>query len=624
MSSAPTTERVLLMGNEAIALGSYHAGIRVATGYPGTPSTETLEYLARISQPGEVNVEWSTNEKVALDVGIGAALAGVRVLVTMKHVGVNVAMDSLMTSAFIGLKGGLVLMSADDPGMHSSQNEQDNRYIARFAGVPLFEPADSQEAYDFTLAAFEASEQWDLPCLLRTTTRTSHARSKVVAGSRVERGVLPGFDRNPSKYVMLPAFARQRNLVHLERLERMQAWVEESPLNLEEIRSRKVGVVTSAIAYHHVREVLPEASVLKLGITFPVAVGKIRRFAEQVERLIVVEELEPYLEDEIRRLGIAVEGKRWFPRAGELLPEVVRKGFEAAGVLEAASPVPGGRPGPAVGPRPPVLCAGCPHSTPFLILRELDAIVAGDIGCYTLAAGVPIAAMDTCLAMGSSIGMAVGLSLSGISGQPVVATIGDSTFLHGGLPALLDAVHREADITVILLDNGTTAMTGGQPHPGIGNGIRGDLAPRADLVELCRAAGVQSVVVVDPYDVAATRRAIRESSGRRGVSVVVTSRACVEAPVKSRGPVYTVVTDRCDGCQLCMEIGCPAIVWDLAVGQSPRRVRIDAALCSGCTICTQLCPTGAIVSIRDVAVAASGGALDGVGVPVAAAGGDAG
>ncbi len=601
VQATPTTTLALLSGNEAVALAAYHAGATVATGYPGTPSTEVLEHLARISEAGEVDVDWSTNEKVALDVAIGAALAGARVLVTMKHVGLNVAMDSLMTSAFIGVNGGLVLMNADDPGMHSSQNEQDNRYLGRFAGIPIFEPADSQEAYDFVQAAFEASERFDLPCLVRMTTRTSHARSKVAAGGRKADTGGRSFTRNPSKYVMLPAYARQRHLVHLERLEQLQAWVEEHPFTVEELRSRDVGVVTAGISYHHVREVLPDASTLKLGIEFPLPVEAIRRFAAKVDRLLVVEELEPYIEEEIRRLGIPVEGKEWVPRAGELSAATVRKSFVAAGVLDPGAG-PSERPDtPAVGPRPPVLCPGCPHSTPYLALGELDAIVAGDIGCYTLAAGPPITSMDTCLAMGSSIGMATGLALSGRSNQPVVATIGDSTFFHGGIPALLDAVHRQANITVLILDNGTTAMTGGQPHPGIASDIRGRPARAADIAEVCRAAGITSVTVVDPYDVAATRRALRGATADPGVSVVVTSRACVEAPVKSRGPTYTVIAERCDGCQACMRLGCPSISWDLEVGSTPPRVKIDQATCSGCTICAQLCPSRAIVSIRDVA-----------------------
>lgn len=583
----------LLLGNEAVALGAYHAGVRVAAGYPGTPSTETLEYLARIA-PADVCVEWSTNEKVALDEGIGAALGGVRALVTMKHVGLNVAMDSWMTSAFVGVNGGLVVLSADDPGMHSSQNEQDNRYLAHIAGIPFFEPADSQEAYDFTREAFRASEAWDLPCLLRTTTRISHARSRTMAAPRDEIAAR-SFRRQPEKYVMLPVNARRRRVEHVERLKRLAAWVENHPFNREEMRSSSLGVITAGISYHYVREVLPGASILKIGIGFPLPQRKIREFAYKVERLYVVEELEPYLEDEVERLGLAVEGKCWFPRTGELSPEIVRKGFRAAGELPA-SPVQGARQTPLPAPvvRPPVLCAGCPHVTPYLVLREMDAIVMGDIGCYTLAAGEPLRAMDTCLAMGSSIGMAVGMAKAGVPTRPIVATIGDSTFLHGGIPALLDAVYSEVDITVVILDNGTTAMTGGQPNPASGSSMRGEAAPRVNIPDLCRAMGVDSVVVVDPYDLGATHRALLAATRSRGVSVVITNRPCVEAPVKSRGRIYTVEPDRCDGCQMCMNLGCPAVVWDSAIRAQRRVVRIDPDLCSGCTVCAQMCPQSAI------------------------------
>ncbi len=588
-SAAPAA--TLLSGNEAIALGALHAGVRVATGYPGTPSTEVLEQLARIA-PASVHVDWAPNEKVALDVGVGASLGGARVLVTMKHVGLNVAMDSLMTSPLMGVGAGLVVLCADDPGMHSSQNEQDSRLLARFAGVPLFEPADSQEAYEFIQTALQLSEEWDTPCILRTTTRTSHARSRVVPGPAADVSPRP-FVRQARKYVMLPAHARVRHLAQLERLPRLQALVETHPAAREEMGDRAVGVVASGMAYQYVREVLPTASVLKLGITFPLPVERIRRFAGAVRRLLVVEELEPYLEDEIRGLGLAVEGKRWFPRAGELSPELVRQGLQAAGVLEAP-PAAAAAPALALRPRPPVLCAGCSHATPFLVLRELGAVVHGDIGCYTLAATEPLAAMDTCLAMGSSIGMAVGMARAGSPGRPVVATIGDSTFFHSGMAALLEAVYSRADITVVILDNGVTAMTGGQPTPGSGSDLRGQAAPRASIPDICRALGVATVMVVDPYDLGATRRALRAAVRQRGVSVVVTSRACVEAPVKNRGRVYTVAAARCDGCQLCMNLGCPALLWDQARTEPPRRVWIDPQLCSGCTVCAQLCPQEAI------------------------------
>jgi indolepyruvate ferredoxin oxidoreductase, alpha subunit len=583
----------LLLGNEAIALGAYHAGVRVATGYPGTPSTETLEYLARIA-PANIYVEWSTNEKVALDEGIGAALGGARALVTMKHVGLNVAMDSWMTSAFVGVNGGLVVLSADDPGMHSSQNEQDNRYLAQVAGIPFFEPADSQEAYDFTREAFRVSEAWDLPCLLRTTTRISHSRSRTMAAPCDEM-VTRSFQRQPEKYVMLPVNARRRRVAHVERLKRLAAWVENHPFNREEMRSSSLGVITAGSSYHYVREVLPDASILKIGIGFPLPRRKIQEFAYKVERLYVVEELEPYLEEEVQRLGLAVEGKCWFSCTGELSTEIVRKGFQEAGELPA-SPTQRARqtqlPTPVV--RPPVLCAGCPHVTPYLVLREMDAIVMGDIGCYTLAAGEPLRAMDTCLAMGSSIGMAVGMAKAGMRNRPIVATIGDSTFLHGGIPALLDAVYNKVDITVVILDNGTTAMTGGQPHPASGSNLRGEAAPRVNIPDLCRAIGVDSVVVVDPYDLGATHRALLAATRSRGISVVITNRPCVEAPVKSRGRVYTVEPGHCDGCQLCMNLGCPAIVWDSSSDAQRRVVRIDPDLCSGCTVCAQLCPQSAI------------------------------
>jgi indolepyruvate ferredoxin oxidoreductase alpha subunit len=581
----------LLLGNEAIALGALHAGVTVATGYPGTPSTELIEYLARIAGK-DVQVGWATNEKVALDEGIGASLAGARALVTMKHVGLNVALDAWMVSPFVGVGGGLVVFVADDPGMHSSQNEQDTRYLAAFAGIPVFEPSDSQEAYDFARAAFAASEAWDTPVLIRSTTRVSHSRSRVVVAA-VEEAPTRQFERHPEKYVMLPGNARKRHAAHLLRLELLGEWVESHPFNRVEPRSRSLGVVTGGASYNYVREVLPEASVLKLGVMFPLPEQMIASFASTVDRLIVVEELEPYLEDAVRRLGLAVEGKKWFPRAGELSPSAVRQGSQAAGAIPASSPADAGN-APASTPRPPVLCPGCPHTTPFLVLRELDAVVAGDIGCYTLAAGEPLKAMDTCLAMGSSIGVAVGMAKAGPSSRPIVATIGDSTLLHGGIPALIDAAYNDSDITVVILDNGTTAMTGGQPNAASGTGIHGGPAARVDILALCRSIGVKSVVVVDTYDLGATHRALLGAVRKRGLSVVLTTRPCVEMPVKVRGRVYEVDPSACNGCQLCMDLGCPGLSWDLLGGDDHRLVGIDPNRCSGCTVCAQLCPQQAI------------------------------
>ena len=581
----------LLLGNEAVGLGALHAGVTVATGYPGTPSTELIEYLARIA-PKDVHVGWATNEKVALDEGIGASLAGARALVTMKHVGLNVALDAWMVSPFVGVGGGLVVLVADDPGMHSSQNEQDTRYLAAFAGVPLFEPSDSQEAYDFVRAAFAASEAWDTPVLIRSTTRVSHSRSRVVVGP-VEEAPERSFERHPDKYVMLPGNARKRHAEQLKRFELLGHWVEGHPFNRVELRSRSLGVITGGASYNYVREVLPEASVLKVGVMFPLPEQMISDFASNVDRLIVVEELEPYLEDAVRRLGLPVEGKKWFPRAGELSPAAVRQGSEAAGALPVSSPAETSK-APASTPRPPVLCPGCPHTTPFLVLRELDAVVAGDIGCYTLAAGEPLAAMDTCLAMGSSIGVAVGMAKAGLKSRPIVATIGDSTLLHGGIPALIDAAYNDSDITVVILDNGTTAMTGGQPNAACGTGIQGQPMGKVDILALCRSIGVKSVVAVDPWDLGGTHRALLGAVRKRGLSVVVTTRPCVEMPVKVRGRIYEVETSACNGCQLCMDLGCPGLIWDLEAGDEHRFVKIDPNRCSGCTVCAQLCPQQAI------------------------------
>ncbi len=587
-----TKTRQLLLGNEAIAWGAIDAGVRVVTGYPGTPSTEALEYLAKIA-PEVVEVQWATNEKVAIDEALGAALAGARSLVTMKHVGLNVAMDGWMTSPLVGVNAGLVVLVADDPGMHSSQNEQDSRYLGRFAGVPIFEPSDSQECYLFVRSAFEASEEWDSPVMIRTTTRISHSSSAVTLGP-AESPPVKGFQRNPGKYVMLPINARAGRLRHLDRLPTMARWVESHPFNREEMRSTHLGVIASGTAYQYVRDVIPEASVLKLGITNPLPENMIRNFAGKVDRLLVVEELEPYLEESVKSLGITVEGKAFFPRAGELSSESVRKGLQKAGALPD-SPQEVEDSWPATVPRPPLLCPGCPHVTPFLVLREIGAYVNGDIGCYTLGASEPLLAMDTCLAMGSSIGMAVGMAKAGVRDKPIVATIGDSTFLHGGIPGLIDAIWNNADITVIILDNGTTAMTGGQPHPGTAHNVRAAQVPRIDIVELCRAVGVEPVVV-DPYDVGATHRTILAATRQRGVSVVITNRPCVQAPEKLLGRTYQVESQRCDGCQLCMNIGCPALGWDLA-SDDLRRAWIDPDQCTGCTVCAQLCPQSAIVPI---------------------------
>jgi indolepyruvate ferredoxin oxidoreductase alpha subunit len=413
---------VLLSGNEAVARGAVEAGVLMAVGYPGTPSTEILESIA---DRDDMEVRWSPNEKVALDVALGASLGGIRALCTMKHVGLNVAADTFMTAAYTGVGAGLVIVSADDPGMHSSQNEQDNRAYARMAGVPLLEPADSAEAKEFTKLAFEISERFDTPVLVRTTTRVSHNRGIVELAARVERPVL-GFDRNPQKYVMIPGHARGRRPVLLDRLADLSSYVETSPLSVESGSGDDFGVLTSGISHHYVREVLPEAKVLKLGMSYPLPLERIRAFAQSVDRLFVVEELDPLVEHDLIAAGIEVEGKSFFPQIGELSPDTVRSGFSAAGVLPEVISI---MAAPATVTRPPLMCPGCPHTPPFLALKRLGAVVMGDIGCYTLAALEPLSSMDTCVAMGSSIGLAVGMAASGGADGPVVATIGDSTFL---------------------------------------------------------------------------------------------------------------------------------------------------------------------------------------------------
>ncbi|HDH25438.1 MAG TPA: indolepyruvate ferredoxin oxidoreductase subunit alpha, partial [Actinobacteria bacterium] len=536
---------------------------------------------------------WSPNEKVALDVALGASLGGVRALATMKHVGLNVAADTFMTMAYTGVGAGLVIACADDPGMHSSQNEQDTRAYARMGGVPLLEPSDSSEAKEFTALAFDISEQFDTPVLVRTTTRVSHNRGVVKLGPRADKPVT-GFKRNPTKYVMIPGHARARRPVFLDRLKRLSEYAETSPLTVELDGTSDFGVITSGISHHYVREVLPDARILKLGMSYPLPIERIREFAATVDRLFVVEELDPHVENDLHAADIMVEGKAFFPQIGELSPDAVRRGFAKAGILPTQISI---EPAPPTVARPPLMCPGCPHTPPFLVLKRIGAVVTGDIGCYTLAALQPLAAMDTCVAMGSSIGMAIGLAASGGADGPVVATIGDSTFIHGGIAALADAVYSQANITVLILDNGTTAMTGGQEHPGTGLTLQGSDTTPIDFVALCKALGVRDVRVIDPYDVAATYAALEGAAAHVGPSVVITNRPCVEAPMKIRDLPYEVIADACTACQACMTAGCPSIIWSDETFEGRRKVYIDTDTCTGCTLCAQLCPPLAIVPV---------------------------
>ena len=582
-----------MTGNEALARGAWEAGVRVGASYPGTPSTEIMENLARYPRE-DVSAQWSSNEKVACDVAIGASFAGARAIASMKHVGLNVASDAFMSITYIGVNAGLVLVVCDDPGIHSSQNEQDSRIYSRLAMMPTLEPSDAQEALDFTKLAFDLSERFDSPIMVRSTTRLSHTRSLVQVD---ERNDVPmkAFVEDPAKNVMIPINARARHPLLTKREKDVQEFLKTSDLIRWEKGSSGIGVVSLSTAYTYVKEVLPEASVLKLGCSYPLPDDMIREFAASVDRLFVVEELEPILEKEIRALGIEIEGKAFFSREGEFSPESVRSGFVSAGVLEAdeeAADWDVNAPS-----RPPVLCAGCPHISSYLSLRNLDVRVAGDIGCYTLAAVKPLSSIDTTVAMGCSIGNAIGMAKAGGQSRPIVATIGDSTMLHSGIPALIDAVYCDADITVALLDNHITAMTGGQDHAATGRNLLGEETHRVDFQALFEAIGVKWIRQVDSYDLGAMLQTFREAVEFKGVSVVISERPCVLDPVKIRGETMMVRSEHCTACQACMNLGCPALVWSDDWHDGHHKVRINPDSCIGCSMCAQVCSTNSIVAV---------------------------
>jgi indolepyruvate ferredoxin oxidoreductase alpha subunit len=587
----------MLSGNEAIARGAWEAGVHLAAAYPGTPSTEILEELSRFPH---VYCEWSTNEKVAVDVAVGAAYAGRRALATMKHVGLNVAADSFFYASFTGAEAGLVLVSADDPGMHSSQNEQDNRRFAQFARVPCLEPSDSQECKDFTIAAFDLSEKFDTPVLLRTTTRTNHSSTPVELGERTD--VAPRrkkFPRDPAKYVMIPANARARHPLVEQRVLDLAAWAEKTPLNRIEWRDRAIGIVTAGIAYQYAREVLPAASVLKLGMVYPVPERLIRAFAAGVERLIVLEELDPVLEQEIRLLGIACEGKSIFPLCGELDPTVVRRAAAAAGLAVDRPPVGAAALDlPELPARPPVLCAGCPHRGVFQLLSKKKVPVAGDIGCYTLGLLPPLSAIHSCGCMGAGIGVAHGAAKAGI-GERMVAVIGDSTFYHTGLPALANVAYNRSNVLTIILDNRTTAMTGHQSNPGTGLTLQHQDTGVIELEPLVRALGIRRVATVDSYDVAGLEKAYKELMAHDEPAVLVARRECALLPeIRKRWVALEVVEEACTGCGICFRIGCPAILKseEMDAKSSKPLALIDADACTGCEVCAQVCPHDAILT----------------------------
>lgn len=573
---------LLLSGNEAIARGAWEAGVRFGSGYPGTPSSEILPALKEL---GGSYVEWSVNEKVALEAAAGASIAGARCLVTMKHVGLNVAADPLFTLAYTGVAGGLVIISADDPSMHSSQNEQDNRHYARAAKVPMLEPADSQEAHDFTLRAFELSERFDTPVLLRPVTRVCHSDGLVEVGERAEVDLRGDLDTNARKYVMIPAWACERRAIMADRIAGLVAFAEESDLNREEMGDRSLGIIASGVAYEYAREVFPEASFLKLGMSWPLPPERIRRFAAQVERLFVVEELDPFLTEQIRALGVMVEPVDERFRLGELTPGRVRE-------MIAGEAPPDTAPDSDLPPRPPGLCAGCPHRSVFAALRKLRAYVTGDIGCYTLGTLAPLEALHTCLCMGAGLSEAHGIQKVRGHEAPVVAVIGDSTFTHSGITGLVNIAYNAGVSTVAILDNRTTAMTGGQVHPGVGETLSGMPGRELDFEALARAVGIDDVFVVDPYDMAATEEALRAALASPEPSVVIARRECALL-ARAHRPAPELDEARCTRCGACIRLGCPALLAFDDGGRRPRP-RIDTSLCTGCTMCVQVCPVSAL------------------------------
>jgi len=592
-ASGDATRRVL-SGNEAIARGAWEAGVGVAAAYPGTPSTEILEELARY--PG-VYCEWSTNEKVAVDVAAGAAYAGRRALAAMKHVGLNVASDSLMYASYTGVESGLVVVSADDPGMHSSQNEQDNRWYAKLARVPCVDPADSQECKDFVGIAFELSEAFDTPVLLRTTTRVNHSSTVVELGVPPKAAAArPRFPRDVQKYVLVPSNARVRHRVVEERLAMVAGWAEGCRLNRVEWRDTAVGIVTGGVSYQYAREVFPTASILKLGLVHPLPPRLVANFAAKVGRLVVLEELDPFLEDAIRLLGIECEGKSIFPLLGELDIAIVREAGDAAGLPVDRAPPPAPFDPPVSLPdRPPVLCAGCSHRGVFQLLSKKRVAVSGDIGCYTLGFTPPLSALHFCGCMGASAAVAHGAAQAGV-GEKMVAIMGDSTFYHSGLPAIANAAYNRASVVVIIVDNRTTGMTGHQANPGTGTTLQDHPAEVIEIESLVRALGVRHVESVGAFDLENLERTYQRLLDVDGPAVLVVREPCALLPEPRRRRVPVEVLEDCNGCGVCFRVGCPAILKSGVIDPSTGKpvAWIDPSVCTGCEVCTQVCPHDAI------------------------------
>ena len=576
-------EKVIMLGNEAIARGAYEAGVKVSSAYPGTPSTEISEYLVQYRD--DVYEEWAPNEKVATEVAVGASLAGVRSMACMKHVGLNVAADPLYSVSYMGVNGGLVIVVADDPGLYSSQNEQDTRMVARAAQIPVIEPSDSAEAKDFFKAAFELSEKFDRPFIFRTTTRLAHSQGLVELEERVEPEDRP-YVKNIQKNVMMPGNAKIRHIeIEKRNLELAEA-ANTLPINRVEMHGTKIGVITSGIPYQYVREALPDASVLKLGMVNPLPRKMIEEFAEKVDTLYIVEELDPVIEEQVKSWGIKAVGKEILTVQGEYSANMLRQDILKQELgLEAPAAAPG---------RPPILCPGCPHRSVFYVLNKLKMHAAGDIGCYTLGAVAPLSVIDTTMCMGSSISTLHGMEKA--KGREYikdwVAVIGDSTFMHTGVNSLMNMVYNKAAGTVIILDNSTTGMTGHQDHAATGKTLQGDPTYAISIPGICRAMGIKNVYEINAFDIALLEKTIKEETAKDEISVIITKTPCVLLD-KRKKPLYTVHTDKCRKCGMCMKPGCPAMTKN-----EDGTIHIDDTMCTGCGLCETLCKFDAIELVK--------------------------
>ena len=579
--------RQLFSGNEAIARGAWEAGVKTAFGYPGTPSTEILENFAR--NP-DVYAEWSPNEKVALEAAVGAALAGARSFVTMKHVGLNVAADPLMTLSYIGVRAGLVIVVADDPGQHSSQTEQDTRHYARLAKVPIVEPGHAGECREYMLRAFELSEKYRCPVILRSTTCVSHSRFLTDTAERQEHP-FPPFTPNPSQYVPLPLWGRKLRVKVEERLDAQTADNAADPAwHREFTRQPDLGIISSGVTALHCLDIFPDATILKLGWSWPFPDDLLRAFAAKVKRLVVIEEGDPILEEHVLALGLQTDGKNVVPRTGELTPARLAAVKAALDSQEAALPAP--LPAAADLPtRPPILCAGCPHRGVFYALTQFDVVVTGDIGCYSLGVFPPLSRTDVILCMGGGFTMAHGMTKAGEK-RPVVGIVGDSTFFHSGITGLLNIVYNRSPATCIVVDNRTTAMTGHQEHPGTGCTLQGQETASASIEAIARACGMTRIQVVNPYDIAETTRVLKEELFVQEPSLIISRAPCVLKEKKAIGKPHAIDQQKCKNCRACLKLGCPAI----EAADKRTKPAINQQLCTGCSLCAQVCRFGAISS----------------------------